>query len=153
MPVRCSPSACVYGGLVAAFLPKLIRPENHRVLTRVMLLLERSSPFKCGNVSNTRPGMPVSVRSLPFSRSEFPPTVETAATPAKVSACSEVMLLLERSRYCSCSPWKTRIGRVSSRLSDKSKCLTLVRYSKSSQSSDVSFADAGNVLPGFRLKT
>ena len=152
MPERWSPRACVYGGLVAAFLPRFTSFSNHRVLTRVSALSDRSSPLRCVSVSKIRPGRPVSVSEFPFSSSELPPTSETVATPAKTSGCREVSLLFERSRYRRGMPWKILGGRVSRSFPPRSKWEAFVRYSKSSLSSVAIFSAGGNVLSGLTLK-
>ena len=93
LPAKCSPSACVYAGLLDAFLPRLFSTSNQRVLTRVSALSLRSSPFRCVNGSKIRPGMPVSVSELPFRSSELPVIVLTVPSPAKRSAGNDVSLL------------------------------------------------------------
>ena len=93
LPAKCNPSACVYAGLLDAFLPRLFSNSNQRVLTRVKALSLKSKPFMWGSVSKTRPGMPVSVSELPLSSSELPVIVDTVATPAKRSAGNDVSLL------------------------------------------------------------
>ena len=127
LSARCRPSACVYGGLVAAFRPRLLSASNQRVLTRVMALSERSSAFRCGMVSNRRSGMPVSVSVLPFSKSAFPVVAVTDAMPANRSAGSDVSLLFDRSSQRSGMPWNRRAGIASRSLPPRSKCAAFGR--------------------------
>ena len=149
LPARCKPKPGVNS---EPLRPRLISFSNQRVLMRVKALSDRSRPFKCVKVSNTRPGMPVSVRLLPASCSELPVVAVTAATPANRSAGSDTSSFWLRSSQRNGKPWNRRGGSDSSALPERSKCVAFVRYAKSSQSSDVIFGDSGNVLSGRRLK-
>ena len=117
----------MYTGVVVSFLPRCTNFSNHRVLTRVNELLDRSTAFMCFSVSKTWPGNPVSVSVLSFSSKELPTVMLTFGIPANVSACRVVSVLPLRSRYRNGMPWKSRGGSVSNSLPPRSKCVADVK--------------------------
>ena len=96
--------------------------------------------------------MPVYVSELPFRSSMLPVVAVTVPMPAKRSAGIVVNELSLRSNHRNGMPWNRRGGSVVKEFPERLKCVAFVRYAKSFMSNAASFADAGDVLSGFRLR-